>query len=56
MKPLTLGADTGTSVEDKDYQVPFKFTGQLINLTLTLKPVPLKAEDQKAARYKGPKE
>ncbi len=50
-----VGVDTGTPVDDKDYQVPFKFTGQLINLTLTLKPVPLKAEDQKAADIKGQK-
>jgi arylsulfatase len=31
-----IGSDTGTPVEDKDYQVPFKFTGKLNKLTLKL--------------------
>jgi arylsulfatase A-like enzyme len=31
-----IGSDTGTPVEDKDYQVPFKFTGKLAKLTLKL--------------------
>ena len=26
-----VGADTETPVDDKDYQVPFKFTGKLTN-------------------------
>ena len=30
-----IGADTGTPVDDKDYQVPFRFTGKLDKLTLT---------------------
>jgi hypothetical protein len=30
-----IGADTGTPVSD-DYQVPFKFTGTLEKLTLTI--------------------
>jgi hypothetical protein len=34
-------------VDDKDYQVPFRFTGKLTKLTVTLKPEPLRAEDQK---------
>lgn len=29
-----IGSDTGTPVDDKDYQVPFKFTGKLNKLTL----------------------
>ena len=29
-----IGADTGTPVDDQDYQVPFKFTGKLNKLTL----------------------
>jgi len=29
-----IGADTGTPVDDEDYQVPFKFTGKLNKLTL----------------------
>jgi arylsulfatase A-like enzyme len=29
-----IGSDTGTPVDDRDYQVPFKFTGKLVKLTL----------------------
>ena len=31
-----IGADTGTPVDDKDYQVPFRFTGKLNKLTLSI--------------------
>ena len=31
-----IGADTGTPVDDRDYQVPFKFTGKLDKLTLSI--------------------
>lgn len=31
-----IGSDTGTPVDDKDYQVPFRFTGKLNKLTLKL--------------------
>ena len=31
-----VGSDTGTPVDDKDYQVPFKFTGKLNKLTLKI--------------------
>jgi hypothetical protein len=31
-----IGADTGTPVDDQDYQIPFKFTGKLDKLTLTI--------------------
>ena len=31
-----VGADTGTPVDDQDYQVPFEFNGKLIKLTLTI--------------------
>ena len=31
-----VGADTGTPVEDADYQVPFRFNGTLDKLTLTV--------------------
>ena len=31
-----IGADTGTPVDDKDYQVPFRFNGKLNRLTLTI--------------------
>jgi arylsulfatase A-like enzyme len=32
-----IGSDTGTGVDDKDYQVPFPFTGKLGKLTVELK-------------------
>ena len=31
-----VGADTGSPVADKDYQPPFRFTGKLDKLTLTI--------------------
>jgi arylsulfatase len=33
-----VGSDTGTSVDDKDYRVPFRFTGKLDKLTVRLGP------------------
>ena len=29
-----VGIDTGTPVDDNDYQVPFAFTGRLVKLTV----------------------
>ena len=43
---LDCGEDTGTPVSE-DYQVPFKFTGHLRNVTIDLTPVPLSAEDDR---------
>ena len=42
-----VGMDTRTPVDDKDYQVPFRFTGTLDKLTVNLKPAPMSGEDQK---------
>jgi arylsulfatase len=45
-----VGSDTGTGVEDKDYRVPFKFTGKFNKLTIKLgRPQLTDAEQQKAA-------
>jgi arylsulfatase len=33
---LDVGADTGTPIDDQDYQVPFTFKGKLTKLTLTI--------------------
>jgi len=33
---VDIGADTGTPVDDRDYQVPFRFTGTLDKLTLSI--------------------
>jgi hypothetical protein len=42
-----VGADTGSPVNDNDYQVPFKFTGKLDKLTLTIDRPKLSPEDIK---------
>jgi hypothetical protein len=42
-----IGSDTGTPVDDKDYQVPFKFTGKLNKLTLKVERPKLSPEDIK---------
>ena len=42
-----VGADTGTPVNDADYQVPYKFTGKLDKLTLTIDRPQLSPEDIK---------
>ncbi|HSA81957.1 MAG TPA: arylsulfatase [Geminicoccaceae bacterium] len=42
-----VGADTGTAVDDRDYQVPFAFTGTLEKLTLKLDRPQLTPEDEK---------
>ncbi len=48
-----VGVDTGTPVDDRDYQVPFRFTGKLKKVTLHLEPEQLSPEDQKAFQEKG---
>src|SRR5262249_61260664 len=45
-----VGVDTRTSVDEKDYQVPFRFTGKLDKLTIKLEPPQLTdADRQKTA-------
>jgi len=39
--------DTATPVDDRDYQVPFKFTGKLNKITLTIDRPKLTPEDEK---------
>ncbi|HTO11556.1 MAG TPA: arylsulfatase [Candidatus Binatia bacterium] len=34
-----VGVDTRTPIDDRDYQVPFRFTGKLVKLTVELKPI-----------------
>ncbi|MFY9628775.1 MAG: sulfatase-like hydrolase/transferase, partial [Methylocystis sp.] len=53
-----VGADTGTPVDDGDYQVPFRFTGKLNKLTLTIDRPKLSPEDIKKltdAQHANPK-
>ena len=42
-----IGSDTGTPVDDQDYQVPFKFTGNLSKLTIKIERPQLTPADQK---------
>jgi len=44
---LDVGSDTGTPVDDRDYQVPFKFTGKINKITLTIDRPKLTPEDEK---------
>ena len=48
-----IGSDTGTPVDDKDYQVPFAFTGKLIKLTLKLDRPQLTPADIKQLEQEG---
>jgi len=48
-----VGADTGTPVDDKDYQVPFEFTGKLTKLTLNINRPKLTPEDEKRLMEDG---
>jgi len=43
-----VGVDTRTSVDDKDYQPPIRFTGKINKLTIKLEPPSTTAEDEKA--------
>jgi arylsulfatase len=46
VETFNVGIDTGTSVDGKDYQVPFPFTGKLDRLTVKLGPEELTPEEQ----------
>ena len=48
-----IGSDTGTSVCDQDYQVPFAFTGKLDKLTLKLDRPKLSPADIKRLEQEG---
>jgi arylsulfatase len=47
-----VGVDTRTSVDDKDYQPPFRFTGKLNKLTIKLEPPNRTAEEEKLFQEK----
>ncbi len=51
-----IGADTGTPVDDKDYKVPFAFTGKLAKLTLKINRPKLTPEDEKRLMQEGQRE
>jgi arylsulfatase A-like enzyme len=46
-----VGIDTRTPVDDKDYQVPFRFTGKLNKLTFKLGPTQLTSDDQQIIQH-----
>jgi hypothetical protein len=50
-KPLdtavNIGDAAGTSVDDKDYQIPFRFVGKIGKITIKLEPPQLSPEDVK---------
>jgi arylsulfatase len=41
---FNVGLDTGTPVDDQDYQVPFRFTGKIPKLTIKLEPTELTSQ------------
>ena len=44
---LDIGCETGTPVDDKDYQAPFVFTGKINKITLTIDRPKLTPADEK---------
>src|SRR5262249_945085 len=48
-----VGSDTGTPVDDKDYQCPFRFTGKLNKLTVQVGPMQLEGKEKKALQDKN---
>jgi len=50
-----VGIDTRSSVDDKDYQVPFRFTGKISKLTIKLGPEQLGLEEKKVMQDKNGK-
>ena len=50
-----IGADTGTPVEDQDYQVPFRFTGRMTKLTIKIDRPKLTPADEKLLREEAPR-
>ena len=46
-----VGVDTRTGVDDKDYQVPFRFTGKLNKLTFKVGPVRLTSDEHRTIEH-----
>ncbi|WP_234683020.1 arylsulfatase [Bradyrhizobium monzae] len=46
-----VGVDSRTSVDDKDYQLPFRLEGKLNKLTFKLGPVQLTADEQREIQH-----
>ncbi len=50
-----IGSDTGTPVDDSDYQIPFTFTGKLLQLNIKIKPPELSDADKKLLQEESAK-
>ena len=50
---LDIGADTGTPVDDRDYQVPFRFSGRLNKVTIRLQPRTLTPAEEALLQREG---
>lgn len=50
---LDVGADTGTPVDDRDYKVPFRFTGKLHKVTIRVQPRTLTPTEEELLRREG---
>jgi arylsulfatase len=48
-----VGSDTGTPVDDGDYQVPFRFTGKLRKVTIRVQPRSLTPAEEEVLRREG---
>jgi arylsulfatase len=48
-----VGADTGTPVDDRDYKVPFRFTGKLHKVTIRVQPRTLTPAEEELLRREG---
>jgi arylsulfatase len=48
---FNVGLDTGTPVDDQDYQVPFRFTGKITKLTFKLGPTQLTSNDRQVIQH-----
>jgi hypothetical protein len=48
-----IGADTGTPVDDRDYQVPFRFNGKLNKVTIRVQPRSLTPAEEKLLQQEG---
>jgi len=53
-KTFDIGSDTGTPVNDQDYQVPFKFSGKIDKLTISIELPKLTPADIEKLRSAAP--
>jgi hypothetical protein len=50
---LDIGADAGTPLDDRDYKVPFRFTGKLNKVTIRVQPHTLTLAEEKLLMQEG---